>query len=77
MENIKSYLQILVWLIHTKVQVCIKEYQTLPFFDGIFATDFGQLANVHNFIKNVGYNYEASLSDSNIFLILANVSSSS
>jgi hypothetical protein len=25
------------------VQVCIKEYQTLPFFDGIFATVFGQL----------------------------------
>jgi hypothetical protein len=24
------------------VQVCIKEYQTLPFFDGIFATVFGQ-----------------------------------
>jgi hypothetical protein len=37
-----GYLQILVWLIYTKVQVCIKEYQTLPFFDGIFATVFGQ-----------------------------------
>jgi hypothetical protein len=41
--KILGYLQILVWLIHTKVQVCIKEYQTLPFFDGIFATVFGQL----------------------------------
>jgi hypothetical protein len=40
--KILGYLQILVWLIHTKVQVCIKEYQTLPFFDGIFATVFGQ-----------------------------------
>jgi hypothetical protein len=36
--KILGYLQILVWLIHTKVQVRIKEYQTLPFFDGIFAT---------------------------------------
>jgi hypothetical protein len=41
--KILGYLQILVWLIHTKVQDCIKEYQTLPFFDGIFATVFGQL----------------------------------
>jgi hypothetical protein len=40
--KILGYLQILVWLIHTKVQVCKKEYQTLPFFDGIFATVFGQ-----------------------------------
>jgi hypothetical protein len=40
--KILGYLQILVWLIHTKVQVCVKEYQTLPFFDGIFATVFGQ-----------------------------------
>jgi hypothetical protein len=41
--KILGYLQILVWLIHTKVQVSIKEYQTLPFFDGIFATVFGHL----------------------------------
>jgi hypothetical protein len=40
--KISGYLQILVWLINTKVQVRIKEYQTLPLFDGIFATVFGQ-----------------------------------
>jgi hypothetical protein len=30
------------------VQVCIKEYQTLPIFDGIFATVFGQLSALPN-----------------------------
>jgi hypothetical protein len=29
--KILGYLQILVWLIHTKVHDCIKEYQTIPF----------------------------------------------
>jgi hypothetical protein len=44
--KILGYLQISVWLIHTKVQVCIKEYQTLPLFDGIFATVFGQSSHL-------------------------------
>jgi hypothetical protein len=51
--KILGYLQILVWLIHTQVQDCIKEYQTLPFFDGIFATVFGQLdsTNINTYLK--------------------------